>query len=167
MPWIFIYRDPGEILASHSVMRGPDMMPGVIAPSWLGLTSLDVAYMDWEDYAARCLAAFGAAALRSDRAGRSLMLRHDDLSEGAGDQAWTLIWDHFGVPRKAGDAALRPLLARHAKHPDRSYTDDRATKRNLAKVWQPTIDRITGPAIAALDERRDAYHLKTGIGSLL
>jgi len=36
-PMVFLYREPLQVLASHRRQRGPQMLPGLIDPDWLGI----------------------------------------------------------------------------------------------------------------------------------
>jgi quercetin dioxygenase-like cupin family protein len=36
-PMVFLYREPLQVLASHRRQRGPQMLPGLIDPKWLGI----------------------------------------------------------------------------------------------------------------------------------
>jgi quercetin dioxygenase-like cupin family protein len=36
-PMVFLYREPLQVLASHRRQRGPQMLPGLIDPAWLGI----------------------------------------------------------------------------------------------------------------------------------
>ena len=37
VPWIFLYRDPVQVLVSHQRQRGSQMVPDLLPPQWLGL----------------------------------------------------------------------------------------------------------------------------------
>ena len=37
VPWIFLYRDPVQVLVSHQRQRGSQLVPDLLPPQWLGL----------------------------------------------------------------------------------------------------------------------------------
>ena len=149
VPWVFLYRDPIEILASQQAMRSAELMPGQLRPDRLGLSADAVAAMSEEAYWAHCLAAFGRAALDAHRPGRGLIMRYDDLPVAL----WDVLPAHFGFAlREADRAAMLTVAAHHAKDPSIVFVDDRAAKRTTGADWRAMVDRIAGPTYAALDQ---------------
>ena len=63
VPWVFVYRDPVEVLVSQLDHRGAHMVPGVIAPSLFGIDPSTVTTIEPEEYCARVLAALCQAAV--------------------------------------------------------------------------------------------------------
>lgn len=64
VPWVFLYRDPVEVLVSHMNQRGPHMIPGVIAPNLFGMDQEAAFSLRPEDYCAKVLASICSAALQ-------------------------------------------------------------------------------------------------------
>jgi hypothetical protein len=125
VPWLFIYRDPAEVLASQMAMRGPELEPVLTPPALFGL---DAAAMAEEDYCAAALARICGAALAADG---GLFVDHAELPHAF----FTRILPYVGVGAdEAASPALRELPRRHAKYPDRP--------------WRPAAAAI-GPAIRA------------------
>jgi hypothetical protein len=91
-PWVFVYREPGQVLRSQLRLRGMQMVPGVIDPAHLGLDPRELATPAPADYCARVLAAmYDAAADGLDARGR--LVTYADLPEpGTGD-----VLAHFGI----------------------------------------------------------------------
>lgn len=56
-PWIFVYRDPVEVMVSHLGHRGYHMIPGTLAPELIGVDAGEAAGLAPEQYLARVLAA--------------------------------------------------------------------------------------------------------------
>jgi hypothetical protein len=56
-PWIFVYRDPIEVMVSHLGHRGYHMIPGTLAPELFGLDAEEAVRLAPEQYLARVLAA--------------------------------------------------------------------------------------------------------------
>lgn len=153
VPWLFLYRDPLEILASQARQRGADTLRGVIPPALLGLTAEEVLASPDREYQLHVLAAFGSAALDGLAAtpGRGLVLRYDDLP-GA---LFQRLPAHFGMePSRPARNAMEEALQRDAKAPGRPFTPDGEAKRREAAPWRGAADRICGAVFAALDAAR-------------
>jgi len=73
VPWIFLYRDPVEVLVSHFSNRGAHMIPGVLAPTLFGMDVQSAFSMRPEDYCAKVLASICAAALQHHEDGGRLI----------------------------------------------------------------------------------------------
>lgn len=116
VPWLFLYRDPAEILASQLAERGTELTPEIVPSQLYGIengTEYPAAV-----YCALVLERIGAAALAQKGAGGGLFVDHEDLP-GAVAGA---ILPHFGIaPDAAVGAALAPVAARDAKHPARPF----------------------------------------------
>lgn len=126
-PWVFLYRDPLEVLVSQLTQRGLHTVPGVLPPSLIGLTEASPATP--EEYCARVLAAIYAAGLEGHAPGRSLLVNYRDLPGAVGDQ----IARHFGLD--ADDPAFRAALAVEAGINAKrggDFTPDGAAKREAA-----------------------------------
>jgi hypothetical protein len=153
VPWVFLYRDPQEILASHQSSAGPEFTPGGFASQHLGLQG-DPNELDEDTYRAYCLAAVGQAALAVTGA-ESLFLDHRQLP----DALFDVLPAHFGMSlTEAHRAAILEATRRHAKSPARPYTDDGAEKRAAAAHLQRMADPIVGPTITALRARQHQPH---------
>ena len=151
VPWLFLYRDPAEILASLARQPGDAVIRGAIPPEALGLDPADLFTLPRAGYRARCLAAFGRLALAHPRRDLGLFLRHDDLPEAL----LTRMTAHFGMAPDAEEAGLmRAAAARNAKRPGLAYRDDRAEKRNEGARWIVGAEAILGPVLDALDAAR-------------
>ena len=117
VPWLFLYRDPAEILASQMAERGTELTPE-ISPSLLYGIENGSAYPA-EVYCALALERIGAAALAQKDAGGGLFVDHEDLP---GAVAFAIL-PHFGIaPDAAISAAMAPVAGRDAKHPARPFT---------------------------------------------
>lgn len=68
VPWIFLYRDPVEVLVSHERQKGAQMVPGMLPPIWLGLEWHELAGIALDEYGARALARICTAALAHQNA---------------------------------------------------------------------------------------------------
>ena len=154
VPWIFLLRDPLEVLISHRRQRGAQMIPGVLTPAASGLALADAASMDPTAYAAHVVARGCEAAANALRLGGGLLVHYDELPGAVEDRIAT----HFGVEfTDAERAALRRAAGRDAKDPARAFEPDSQAKRADATPHERELcDRIARPAYDALEALRRA-----------
>lgn len=62
VPWVFVYRDPVEVLVSHQRDRAGQLIPGVCDPRPFGIGLDELPRISADEYTARVLAAVYAAA---------------------------------------------------------------------------------------------------------
>lgn len=147
VPWIFLYRDPVEVMVS--ILRGPtgSMKEWLRRPvrfaHRLGMPALADRTMSREEFVARTLRRFCAAAVEAARAtppGLFLAVPYTRLP----DAVWETIAPHFGVTLSPEDRAVMLAEARYsAKSRDgKEFTPDSEDKRSAAT-----------PEIVALAER--------------
>jgi hypothetical protein len=79
VPWIFLYREPIEVMASAEKQRGGPMIPGVLPPALFGWDASTVGRMELIDYCARVLAKFCEAALAQAQAGNGKLVNYRQL----------------------------------------------------------------------------------------
>jgi hypothetical protein len=117
-PWVFIYREPVEVLVSHQRRRGVQMIPELVPSARLGL---DTPTAPDADYCAQVLAAICEGALRHVPAGGGRLVNYRQLPEAL----FTKIQPHFGVtPSNDEAAAMRAAGARDAKAPEQAFAPD-------------------------------------------
>lgn len=125
VPWIFLYREPTEVLVSHRRQPGAQMVPGMVGSGWMGLDMAAIAAMSLDEYAVRVLATICQAAL-AHRDDGGLFVNYRQLPEAV----FAEIAGHFGV---TFDAAELDRMCRtagfDAKTPSVSFTADTAAKR--------------------------------------
>lgn len=118
-PFLFLYREPGAVLASHRRRRGPQMVPGVIAPERLGLAPHDAATGDLDGYGAKVLEGFMVAALQ-----HAAELRLIDYAEFPAI-VWSDLLARFSLAcTEAQRDELRSRALRHSKEPARDFNGD-------------------------------------------
>ncbi|RZJ13309.1 MAG: hypothetical protein EOO54_20070, partial [Haliea sp.] len=64
-PIVLLYRDPVQVLASHRLQRGPQMVPGMVDTSLLRADASAIAPSDLDGYASKVLDAIFSEALRA------------------------------------------------------------------------------------------------------
>jgi hypothetical protein len=126
-PWVFLYRDPVEVMVSHLQRRGVQMVPSLIPPATFGIDLPDG--VPDEDYCARVLAAVCEGALRHYPGGGGRLVEYRDMPEAT----FTQILPHFSVAASTRDiAVMRATTARDAKAPDQDFTPDGENKQQAA-----------------------------------
>lgn len=146
VPWVFLYRDPVEVLVSHARRPGAHVIPGL-----LDRRSLDVdPTLPRAEYAARVLARICEAALAHRDDPLATFVDYEDLRQFVVDglpRAWSLELSGDDLRRMAA-AALR-----NAKNPVLAFEDDRASKQTAAtdevraaaaKWLYPLYERLQG-----------------------
>jgi hypothetical protein len=125
-PWIFVIREPLEVLVSH--LRRPGMQaagvlpPAVTGVEWAGAVSR-------EAYAAAVLAGVCEAAEQAHAAGGGLIVNYAELPGALRAR----VLPHFGVRPSAADAQAMSIAAgRDAKQPGSAFTPDAAAKQAAA-----------------------------------
>ncbi|MEA3061096.1 MAG: hypothetical protein QOJ94_877 [Sphingomonadales bacterium] len=125
VPWVFLYRDPVEILVSQMRQRGPQTVPQLIPPAFYGLASASDA--PGEAYCAQVLERIASAALDHREGG--LAVDYSELPTAVKAR----ILPHFGVASHPVDeSALAAAAERDAKDPNRAFRADAAEKREGA-----------------------------------
>ena len=129
VPWIFLFRDPIEVLVSQLGHRGAHMVPGAIQPELFGMTDDAVYQMRPEEYCAKVLGYVCNAALIHHRDCPGMFINFRELPEAVADS----IAPFFGLELSDDDMeALRRVAVKNAKNPDFEFEDDSQAKRNNA-----------------------------------
>lgn len=117
VPWLFVYRDPLEVLVSHRRQPGSHVVRGVLPDGWFALPHDPPTV-----YAARVLGAICEPIVKVARPAD--LLNYTELPEAL----LSRVPNHFGLP--ALDAArLDTVTANHAKRPYEPFVPDTAAKR--------------------------------------
>jgi hypothetical protein len=129
VPWIFLHRDPEEVLVSHLREPAAAMSLGTItdinAADVIGAPWAEIAAMSLEEYAARMLAKLCESARAGMDAG-GLMVNYTQLPEAV----WGGIAQHFGVAFSPDEMGKMQDLAQfHAKRPRQRFEADGESKR--------------------------------------
>jgi hypothetical protein len=128
VPWIFLYREPVEVMVSHQRERGAQMVPGMML-SLLKALGPEALSLSLDAYCARVLREICGAALRYRGLGNDRFVNYSQLPEAL----WSEILPFFGVARDAaGLDAARRVLGVHAKRPQQPFSHDGAAKRAAA-----------------------------------
>jgi hypothetical protein len=129
VPWIFIYREPVEILASHQQQPGSQMVPGTLDPRLFGIDLDSLRQMPPDEYGARILAGILEAAAAHARSGGGVLINYTQLP----DAAWSFLPRIFSGSYGGDDIERMQNAARfHAKNPLLNFEPDSAQKREQA-----------------------------------
>lgn len=126
-PWIFLYRDPLEIVASHLDAPGRHMVPGLIGASPLAMPMDQAMACSRAEFVARTTGSLLAAGLEQCVRHGGVAVNYDELPEAIGGR----LSDLLGLDA-AGAATALTGLRNHAKRPNEAFAPDRARKREAA-----------------------------------
>jgi hypothetical protein len=142
-PWVFVYRDPLEVLISQLRQPGRLGAPGAMNPESLGLRIEDITELNREAWCVRVLAGFLRAALAHRHIPGGLFVNYSQLPEAVGE-----ISRHFGIVLQDGESQQMLDAARFdSKSPSRPFQNDSEEKRNeapapLRKVVASTLSPL-------------------------
>jgi gluconate kinase len=129
VPWIFLYRNPVEVIVSQMRQRGAQMVPGSIEQLLPGLDLTEVLTMPAEEYCARVLARICESAINSAGSRNALLINYNELPEAVTSS----MLEHFGVEYLPEDVQRMKNAARfNAKTPQMTFSPDSAEKREQA-----------------------------------
>ncbi len=140
-PWLFLFREPTEVMVSQVRMRGLQTVVGTQSDSVFAIP--DPLSLSSEDYIARVLNRVTQAAVDYAQIGGGLFVDYADLPDAVGRR----ILPHFGIAPGPGDlGALRSAAQWNAKSPSFAFEPDADEKRRSAG------EAIRAAVTAHLDE---------------
>ncbi|HEX9595558.1 MAG TPA: aspartyl/asparaginyl beta-hydroxylase domain-containing protein [Anaerolineales bacterium] len=153
-PWIFVYRDPIEVLVSQLRNPGKFALPGAMAPAMLDMSAHDITNCSREEWCVRVLAGFCRAALRFCAALNGLCVNYNQLPEAV----WTTLATHWDITFSANDVArMRQAASFDAKHPASRFQSDADHKQRAATpTLRALADTMLTPLYRELESRRGA-----------
>lgn len=149
VPWIFVYRDPLEVLVSLLSKPGMQACPGLMDPAIFGLRDEDRS-LTRQQWCIRVIESFMTAALQFRGDPKGLFVDYNELP-GA---ICASIAPHFGL-RLTGDdeARVRAAALIDAKNSWKIFESDIETKQKTIRSLEPE------PAIASLESLYREFHL--------
>ncbi len=152
VPWIFLYRNPIEVLVSQLAHRGAHMVPGGIEPELFGMRLDEVFKMQPEEYCARVLARLCEAALQHHQSGAGMMVNYEQLP----DAVWTRVADFFGAEVSDADLqAFRRVAKLDAKNPALGFeSDSQAKQKKASEAARVASARWLAPLYEQLEAAR-------------
>ncbi len=153
VPWIFIYREPVEVLASLAQSRPRQMFPNGIKPSLLTSQFSELEGLSLDALSAHVLGRYCRAAIEHLGDGGGLLVEDRELPDGA----FSRVLDHFGLRYHEHEfAAMRAAAAFDAKNPGIRFHGDAASKRSRASE---EIRQLVERELNDLHSRLDALRL--------
>jgi hypothetical protein len=157
-PWIFVYRDPVEVLVSLSRRRPVFATPGMSNAGYFPLPPDQSAAMDPDEYAARILRFIASAATERLAGGDGLAVDYRDLPAAV----WSKIGPHFHCEWDGEEvASMKKAALFHAKEPSLPFTEDSAAKQREAA---PALRELAAQWLE--EDYRRLQHLSTMWGRL-
>ncbi len=129
VPWLFVYRDPVEVMASHRQRPGVHLVPGLLPPQVFGLDRESVLAMPADEYGVRVLAAICGAALAGYGSGGGMLINYTQLPQAV----FTTIASFIGLhcsPEE--EEAMRSVTRFDVKNPAFPFAADAEAKRSRA-----------------------------------
>jgi hypothetical protein len=128
-PWIFLYRNPVEVMVSAINNPGMHLVPGLIGVTVPGIDPDSALRMPQAEYIARVLAALLCAGLEHVGPLGGKAINYSSLPEAV----ITAIAPHFGLTLSPAQIeAMNAVTAFHAKTPYFNFEPDSESKRNAA-----------------------------------
>lgn len=149
VPWVFLHRDPVEVMVSLEAMPGLQSVPGILPDS---LMRIENAYdIPQDEYGAKVLARFCEAAIESHAAGGGMMVDYAGLVPAALDA----IPRHFGFTPDAEDSVAMLAASKvYSKNPSTKFVSDSAEKQSGADARMQELAAIH---LADLRERLQRF----------
>ena len=162
VPWVFLYRDPVEVLVSQLRIPGTQMIPGGFGPNLYGLER-SYGPGTSEDYYAQILAKVVEPIVQHYSGGGGLLVNYRQLP----DALFTAILPHFGVPCGEADRAAMTQAARYdAKAPGFAFEPDSGAKQQAATpIARAAAERWLGDLYGRLEILR-AERSPSGVGDV-
>lgn len=128
VPWVFVYRDPVEVMVSQLDRRGAHMIPGALDPGLFGMDLQTAVSIPPEEFGARVLASICNSALRNYEDG-GLLINYSELPEAMFSQ----VPGFFGITYTAEELeTIRGAAKRDAKTPALTFQSDSQKKQSKA-----------------------------------
>jgi hypothetical protein len=126
VPWIFLYREPVEVMVSHMRAPGSQLIPGNMAGLVPELDVQTAIGMGRERYAARVLAEFCSNAISEADDPNGIFVNYDEMPDAVTGR----IAEHFKLDLTPAEREVVVAAGgRNAKEPTQAFTPDREQKR--------------------------------------
>src|SRR5512140_1723358 len=146
VPWIFLYREPLEVMASAQKQLGGQMIPGVLPAALFGWDAATVQRMSLYEYATRVLGRLCEAALEHAGASGGRLANYLQLPASL----WPELLKYWQVDFSGADRArMLEAAETDAKNPVLPFEPDSRTKqesvspelRDLSRQWLEGVYR--------------------------
>jgi hypothetical protein len=152
VPWIFLYRDPQEIMGAYLRFASDRLPPGVADAGLIEGDPAELAKMRPEEFWVRVLAARFSDALRSCQPGKSLLVNYTQLPESVCGP----MLKFFAVICSPEEVeCMRRAATFNAKTPSQEFRNDSAQKRGAVSEGVRTlVDSLVMPHYRKLEAMR-------------
>jgi hypothetical protein len=152
VPWIFLYRNPVEIIVSHIRQPGAHMVPGLIAGILPDLSFNESVQMPPEEYCARVLGEICQSALGFLKNGAGFPINYTELPSGVNEK----ILKHFDVSFTENDIEKMLAAAMYdAKNPNFNFAADTEKKKTEAsEAAIQAAEKFVNPLYEELEKMR-------------
>jgi hypothetical protein len=134
--WIFLYREPIEVIVSHVEEPSPWTSQGMMDPGLLGVTPEEAFGLSREDYLGKSLGIILEWAIRSAGDSRGMLVNYSELPGAFSER----ILRHFGVKYSDEEIAVMDAAkGQDAKEPTFFFEADVERKQKSAKPWMREI----------------------------
>lgn len=156
VPWIFLYREPIEVMASAEQQLGGPGLAGVLPPALFGWDAGMVGRMQPIEYCARVLAKLCESALGPAQAGRGKLVNYRQLPAAI----WPELLKHWNVEFSPDETAQMFGVAQlNAKNPAQPFAADSQAKRDSAS---PELRALTRQWLDEVYQQLEAQRLAHG-----
>lgn len=154
VPWLFVYREPVEVMVSHRTHPGAVMVPGLIELRDFGLSPTDAHWpRTQEEYCGRVLAIILQSVLSAEALGRSTLVNYAQLPEVVFEQLLGFLGIH---PTAETLARMRDVVRFDVKNPSTAFCADGARKQEQADAaLRRAADTLVRPLYEQLEARRE------------
>jgi hypothetical protein len=150
VPWVFLYRDPRAVLASHLRQRGVQTVPGLVDSRVFGIEPTAAARMPGPESCARVLGTICESAARTQG---GALLNYRQLPAAVFD----VILPRFGMPADPADrAAMEAAAANHSKRPGLVFSPADDAPPLPPGPMDTIIDAFLADPYRVLEQRRVA-----------
>ena len=152
VPWLLLYREPSEVLASNLQVPSSQMIPGSIAHVPAGMSLLEAVQMTHQRYVAIKLGIIFNGIWQLSADPNALLLNYDALPQPGLSQALAHL--KLPVPRELV-AEMLTISRRDAKQPDKQFQPDSDKKRAyLDHDARHDCEQFLTPIYQRLEQRR-------------
>ena len=150
VPWIFLYRNPAEVLVSHEKQRGAGTIPGVVEHRIDGMSLTDAITFPQEEYPAFVLSEICRASLTQRDNPNGMFVNYTQLPQFVTGE----LLRHFGVDYSDEEIAqMNDAASFNAKSPNVKFIGDTEDKRREARG---EIDAIAEKYFATIYEELES-----------
>lgn len=152
VPWIFLYRDPVEVMVSQLGHRGSHMIPGLIDPRIFGMELSAPITIPPEEYCARVLASICQAGLQYHHVYGGTLINYSQLPEAV----WTTLLKLFKVALTNQDLEkMKAAAGLDAKNAVIAFEKDSAKKKAKASpAAREAVEKWLDPVYEQLEAAR-------------